>query len=384
MPHRLPMTKCTPLRILPGQSHREPINQQTAKCEHLRTTPVHPHLTVDHLHAVIELAHQFAISVKSLGHRRRLLGNINQLLSMHRGFCRAICARLPKSLPRASKCWLTRFCLLIFRIDKCRLELLAHTLLHRIDIIFCCDILLNQTPRIQIDNRWMLGDFSRLQGLCKSGIVGFIVTVSAITPQIDNHIVFHRLAISHSHACRVYHSFGIIGIDVENGHLNNLRHICWIRCKTRLPGQCGKTNLIIHNNVNRTPIIIAIQMGQANRLRHNALPGKSGIAVNDQRYDMLVLNIAFCLLLRTNNALNHGIDQFEVTRIRRQSQMHRVPIARDILMGEPHVVFYIARPLSQFNTLKLAEYLRIGLLHNMREHIEPAAMRHPHHHFFDI
>ena len=341
---------------------------------------------MDHLHAVIELAHQFAIGVKTLGHRRRLFGNINQLFSTHRGFYRAICTRLPKSLPRAPKCWLTRFCLLIFGIDECRLEFLAHSLLHRIDIIFCCDILLNQTPRIQIDNRWMLGDFSRLQGLCKSRIVGFIVTVSAITPQVNNHIVFHRLAISHSHTRRVYHSFGIIGIDVKNGHLNNLRHICWIRRKTGFSGQCGKTDLIIHNNMNRTPIIIAIQMGQAYRLWHNALPGKSGIAVNDQWYDMLVLNIAFCLLLRTNNALNHGIDQFEMTRVGRQTQMHRVTIACDILMGETHVVFYIARPLGStyLNALKLTEYLRIGLLHDMREHIEPAAMRHPHHHFFDI
>ena len=340
------MAKCTALRILSCQSHRESLDQQTAKREHLRAAPVHGHTALYHLQAVIELAHQFAIDVKSLGHRRRLLGNVNQLFLGYRGLCRAIRPRLSVSLPRAPKCRFARFCLLIFRIRERRVESFAHRPLHGIDIIFCCDILLNQTLCIQIDNRWMRGDFGRLQGLCESGIVGFIVTVSAIAPHVDNHIVLHRLTIGHRHARRVDHRFGIIGVDVKNGHLDDLCHICWIRCKTGLPRQCGKADLVIHNNVNRTSIVIAIQMGQANRLWHNALPGKCGIAVDDQRDDVLVLNIAFCLLLCANNALNHGIDQFEVTRVGRQSQMHRVPIARDILVGEPHVVFHIARPFG--------------------------------------
>src|SRR5262245_3569752 len=50
--------------------------------------------------------------------------------------------------------------------------------------------LLRQALGIDLSNRWMLGDLPIHDGLRKGGIIGLVMPMSAVTPQVNHYIDF--------------------------------------------------------------------------------------------------------------------------------------------------------------------------------------------------
>ena len=79
---------------------------------------------------------------------------------------------------------------------------------------------------------------------------------------------------------------------------------------------------------------------------------------------------------------DHGIDRFEVARIRRERDVDRRARAALEDPGCAHVVLHVAGPLGNVGVelaLELAEDLRVRLADDVGEHVEAAAVRHAHH-----
>src|SRR3546814_11244791 len=88
----------------------------------------------------------------------------------------------------------------------------------------------------------------------------------------------------------------------------------------------------------RAASAITTCLRQIERFHDNALPGKSGVAVHQNRQHLQTLLIAPTILAGTYTALANGIDDFKVRRVERQGQVHRTATSGQIA-GEAVVVF---------------------------------------------
>src|SRR5438128_8438670 len=76
-----------------------------------------------------------------------------------------------------------------------------------------------------------------------------------------------------------------------------------------------------------------------------------------------------------------------MARIRRQRQVHLAPGARAAVTRVAEVVLDVALPedvVGKRRALELGEDHLVGLLQHVREHVEPAAMRHAQDHLGDV
>ena len=99
----------------------------------------------------------------------------------------------------------------------------------------------------------------------------------------------------------------------------------------------------------------------------------------------MVLAVAAALLLGPRDPFNDRIDQFQVAGIGAERAVDFVPLGRDAVIGIAEVVFDVAftlRRLRRRRLVKLAENDLVGLMDDVRQHIQPAAMGHAHHDLF--
>ena len=126
---------------------------------------------------------------------------------------------------------------------------------------------------------------------------------------------------------------------------------------------------------------VAAQAGESQAFRHHALPGKRRIAVNEQRHHhgAVLRRGAELILLGAHLAEHHRIDDFQVRRIGGERQMHLVGVELAVRRGA-EVIFDVARTLDLVGRRRAAlEFVEDGavrLAHDLRQHVEPAAMRH--------
>ena len=123
-------------------------------------------------------------------------------------------------------------------------------------------------------------------------------------------------------------------------------------------------------------------------LHHHALAGEGGVAVQDDRQDLLALLVVAPELARTHAAHDHRIHDFQMRRVERQRQVDRAAGSGDV-GGEAHVVLHVAgvRVAAVAGVLELAfelvEQLARRLAHRVDQHVEAAAVGHADHDVLD-
>ena len=126
---------------------------------------------------------------------------------------------------------------------------------------------------------------------------------------------------------------------------------------------------------------VATQSGKPEALRHHALAGKRRIAVNEQRHHhgAVFRRGAEMILLGAHLAEHHRIDDFQMRRIGGERQMHFVGVELAVRRGA-EVIFDVARAFDLVGrrraALELVEDGAVRLGHDLRQHVEPAAVRH--------
>src|SRR5689334_3042749 len=101
----------------------------------------------------------------------------------------------------------------------------------------------------------IMNDFVHLW-LCESRFISFIMTPATIANQVDKYILMKLVSVpmcyTYSHQC----SLGIISIHVDNRHFKTFRKVTCKVCGAIILRLCRKTELIIHDYMNRTPYCI--------------------------------------------------------------------------------------------------------------------------------
>ena len=88
-----------------------------------------------------------------------------------------------------------------------------------------------------MEDRRVLFDLAVHQWLGEGGVVGFVVAVAAIAPQVDQHVALERLAETDGQPRRLHHRLRVVGVDVEYRRLHLAGHVRGIGRKARLPGR---------------------------------------------------------------------------------------------------------------------------------------------------
>ena len=120
--------------------------------------------------------------------------------------------------------------------------------------------------------------------------------------------------------------------------------------------------------------------------RHNTLAGKGRIAMEKDRHHRRPIPIAQLVLFRAHLAQNHRVHSLQMARVRRQAQVHRVPVKFPI-RRRTEVILHIARSIHVFGletaALEFVENRAIGFPHHIGQDAETPSVRHPHHDLFD-
>ena len=136
---------------------------------------------------------------------------------------------------------------------------------------------------------------------------------------------------------------------------------------------------------------MAAEAGEAEALRHHALAGEGGVAVDEQRqdarplierHDLGVRVVGVLVLLGPRLAEHHRVDDLEMRRVGGERQVDLVAVELAVRRGA-EVILDVARALDVVGrgraALELMEDDVVRLAHDLGQHVEPAAMGHAEH-----
>ena len=233
------------------------------------------------------------------------------------------------------------------------------------------------------------------RGLGEGRLVPFVVPVAAITHQVDQRVALERRAEGGREPRHFDARFRVVGIDVENRHLEAAHQATGVRGGVRLPRGGREADLVVGDDVDRAADVVEPEPREVQRLGHDALAWECGIAVNQHRQrDALVDDRRACggrIRARgARHADDHGVDELEMARIRRNRDHH---FGRRFLLHSSagaRVVLHVASPAQSVaerlvadGFLELRQNLDVALLHHVRQDIQAAAMRHADEHVPD-
>ena len=115
-------------------------------------------------------------------------------------------------------------------------------------------------------------------------LVAFVVTKAAIAEDVEDHVFVEFLAELGGHFRGMHHGLWIIAIDVEDRCLDHQRDVRGIGRGAREMRRGGKADLVVHHDMDRATGAVTAQTRQAETFGHNALTGKSRIAMQQDRH----------------------------------------------------------------------------------------------------
>ncbi len=223
-------------------------------------------------------------------------------------------------------------------------------------------------------------------------LVRFVVTVTAVANHIDHHVGMEFLAIHHRETHRRQARFWVVRIDVDDRRIKALGEIAGVIGRAAFARIGGETDLVVENKVNRAAGRVTAQPRQVERLRDDPLACKSGVPVQQHRQrDVHVMfrhSAAAVRLVRARASLDDRIHRFEMAGIGRERDGHVLAARRVVHTFRAVVVLHVAGagvPAFGFRRFLAAPTLELGQdrfvrhVHDVRQHIEPPAVRHADH-----
>ena len=218
------------------------------------------------------------------------------------------------------------------------------------------------------------------QRLGEGRLVALVVAMAAIAEHVDDHRLLEFLPELGRDLGREHHRFRIVAVHMENRRLDHLGDIGRIRRRARIARISGEADLIVDDEVHRAAGAVTAQPGKPETFRDHALPGERGVAVDQERHHhgAIVRRGAVLILLGAHLAEHDRIDDFQMRRIGGQRQVHLVAVELAVRRGA-EMILHVAGALDLVRrrgaALEFVEDRAVRLAHDLRQHIEPAAMR---------
>ena len=233
------------LGVLAGEPDRDPLGQERGERERLGVRPHHSAAAsaLEHLLALLELPDELGVDGEPVGHRQQLVVEHAQAVGRHRGLDLGRGGPIELVLAGGVVALLGGEPLL-----QPRVVLGQHLpdLVGQLGrLLLGDDALLDQLPREQLARRRVLLDHLVHLGLRVGGLVGLVVAEPAVADQVDEHVVAELLAEREREANRADAGGHVVGVDVEDRHVEALGQVRGPVGRARIIGIGGETDLII-------------------------------------------------------------------------------------------------------------------------------------------
>lgn len=197
---------------------------------------------------------------------------------------------------------------------------------HGLDLLGGASALGDQLVGVEIQAVLVLADLLVHEWLREHRLVDLVVSVASVSHQIDDTVLVESGTPLSRHLAHVHDGLRIVGVDMENGGVDDTSDIGTVGRGSRETGIGGEADLVVGHHVDGAVGGVVGQIRQMHRLVDDTLAAEGGIAVNQDGHDLLALLVAAVELLGTGLALNDGIDGFQMRRIGHHSQA-------DVLVG---------------------------------------------------
>ena len=239
---------------------------------------------------------------------------------------------------------------------------------------------------VDLARRLLAADLLVHERLRRGRLVGLVVAELAIADQVDDHVLVERHAVVHREARHEHDCFDVVAVHVEDRRLDHLGDVAAVERRARIAWIGDReADLVVDDDVDRAAGVEAARLRHLQRLHHDALPGEGGVAVDQDRRDLVALRVVAALLARAHGTFDHRVDHFEMRRIESQRDVHvarrRADVGREAL-----VVLHVARAAHVVRvvvTFEFREQLLRRLADDVDQHVEAPAMRHADHDFLD-
>ena len=245
--------------------------------------------------------------------------------------------------------------------------------------------------RVELAHRRVLLDQLVHLRLRVGGLVGLVVAEAAVADQVDERVAAEGLAEVGGEPHGRDAGLDVIRVHVDDRHVEALGRVGGVARRAALLRIGREAELVVGDHVDRAAGGVAGQRLQVERLGDDALPGEGGVAVDQHRHDRggIVGEVArlAARLVGACAALDHGVDVLEVARVGGERHGHAAPRARRVGAAGAVVVLDVAGAAlgrggvdrERLLALELGEDRLVGTADRVRQHVEPAAVRHPEH-----
>lgn len=201
--------------------------------------------------------------------------------------------------------------------------LLANVLVfsgNRLNLLGGDSALGDQFVGIQVETVLVLADLLVHQGLREHGLVDLVVSIAAVSDQINNTILVESSTPLSSHLAHMHHGLWIVSVDVENRSIDDTSHIRTVGRGPRETGIGGETDLVVGHHMDSSVGGVVGQVRKMHSFIDDALSAEGGITVDQNGHNLLALLVATVELLGTGLALHHGIHSLQMGRVGHDSQ----------------------------------------------------------------
>ncbi len=267
-------------------------------------------------------------------------------------------------------------------------------LLHRRHLVGGDDPLVDEAVRPAGANRGVLGDHLVHLGLGEGGLVPLVVAPAAVTDQIDQEVFAELVAVGAGKPGRHQAGLGVVGVDVDDRDLETFGEVAGVEGGAGVRPVGGEADLVVDDDVDGAAGGVAGQAGEVERFGDDALAGEGGVAVEQDGHACLGVlarraGLVPEILGGAGHALDHGVDELQVARVRRQDHGHRDQLAGRGVPDEPgtEVVLDVAgavvghvrgrRRGAAAGSLEGGQDGGVGFAEDVGHHVETAAVGHP-------
>ena len=220
-------------------------------------------------------------------------------------------------------------------------------------------------------------------------LVALVVAVTPVADEVDQEVETEADAIFPRQPRRLEAGDRIVGVDVDDRNLEAARQAARVAGAVGLAGRGREPELVVGDDVNRAAGVVAGQPRQVQRLGDDALAGERRVAVNEDRQrqrgrrtaprpaDRPIVPAARAMPTTTGSTASRWLGFGAiVTYIWPRGAAVRAPAWYFTSPIQPRSV---RNDLRRDRILELREDLRVRLVEHVREHVQPAAMRHAEH-----
>ena len=130
-------------------------------------------------------------------------------------------------------------------------------------------------------------DRRRHRRLRVGGLVGLVVAEAAVADHVDHDVAAPALAVGHRQPDRRDAGLDVVGVDVDDRHVEALGHVGRVGGRARVLGVGGEADLVVLDQVDGAAGRVPLQRLQVEGLGDDALGGEGGVAVQQHRHRAL-------------------------------------------------------------------------------------------------